>query len=359
MSLIIAQREDPRPGTPKRKLELKGSLSPVFTLDFGGEQRAEVEWNPGSTRATVLLDGPSEDPTIVSFRWRSRLFKPGQALLDDRPINTLLEVVQAMDSFRRDTALVDVEWDGTTYTGVFRKFSCSYGLRGVYDAQATFEWVVVPSATWQGWGIPEPAVIAPRSFAAQLQANFDKAMGKARKLVTFLRKPVEAVELSTGRVRANIAQVASTAESLRNVQQDAFGVARQMATGIQELGLTTAAVWSACKYTPSVVAQTDDALMQIRAATWLAHIGRAVRGVRTTSGLQSAAYRADEDLLGWHHVVSGDTLFSISVYWYGYAVYARAIKRRNNLHSTTLRPGQRLRIPRIAGVPGVPHAQTF
>lgn len=345
MTLIITQTEKPRPDAKIRQVVLSGSLSPVGELAFGGEQRAEVTWVSGSSVATVRLDGPAEDPTTANFRWRGHNFRRGEASLNGEDLPDIEAVADALASMRRDTALVEVDWDGVIRQGFIAKFSAVHRARAAIDAELEFQWVAPPGAQDDFvWAPPSPG-----SLAKQMQATFDAGIRAVEKAVVFLSGPVEDVGLAVARVRENIARVSRVAGSLRDTAVAVQAVRKSMADGLAQVALACIDVAAAVKVAGSTLAQSDEGLLQMRASSYASHIGHAAGQVRRKSALELRGYRFESDLLGVHTCSEGDTLWGVSALWYGSGAHAMVIRRRNNLHSAACRAGQKLKIPRLGG----------
>lgn len=346
--IVIRQTEEPRPGAGKRTLVLSGSLSPVGELAFGGEQRAEVTWVSGSSVATVRLDGPAEDPTTANFRWRGHNFRRGEAQLDGADLADIEAVADALAAMRRDTALVEVDWDGVVRPGFIAKFEAVHRARAAIDAELEFQWVAPPNAvTVLGPDMVFPP--SPGSLAKQMQATFDAGIRAVEKAVVFLSGPVEDVGLAVARVRENIARVSRVAGSLRDTAVAVQAVRKSMADGLAQVALACIDVAAAVKVAGSTLAQSDEGLLQMRASSYASHIGHAAGQVRRKSALELRGYRFESDLLGVHTCSEGDTLWGVSALWYGSGAHAMVIRRRNNLHSAACRAGQKLKIPRLGG----------
>ncbi len=342
MRLTIRQTEPPRPGTRPRVLELGGSLGPLDSLRFGGTHRGEVEWLPGSTVAAVRLDGPEEGPTDFRFKWRGRDFTLGEAMLDGQPLATIDDIVDALDSFRRDTALVEVTWRGRTQRAKIDSFIPEHGFENEVEATLTLQWVEALQGVRLRSRPPRPN---PPSFAAKLQAGFDDDMASVESVVTWVRGPIDLAAQAVAQIRANIFQVKNAALSLTSLASDATGVVRAIGATIQQLFTSTDEVDASMAISSDQLAQTDEARMQILARLYRTQTLKAARATRYSAALERRNYRPESDVLAIHEAVLGDTIWSVARLWYDNASLGPMLARRNNLISTVLRPGQRLVIP--------------
>ena len=345
MDLVIAQRETSRPDVALWTVVLSGSMGPVGSLIFGGEQRSEIEWISGSKVARVRLDGPSENETDVTLRWRGRRFTPGEMLLNGAPVETLYEAQDVLDAMRQDPVLVDVTWDGRKRVGFLRAATFEVGLAQTIDVQLTFAWVTPADVVLAD--LPKP-IRSPLEVSNQLQAEFDAAMegvfeGNAW---AWTRGGLEDIDTAISRVRENIYRVGVAAEGVRNIASDITGVRRQMAQGLAQLFLTTESVHESLFTTPTTLVQVSDAEQQIIAGDAIARMARANRIARHTAARERVAFQGVPEL-AYYHCVRGDTVFGLSSRWWGSSQYAQLIIDENNLFSSKLRPGQKIRIPRL------------
>ena len=97
MSQAILQ-DGQQPGV----IQLVGRSLPLQEISFGGSQRHQTSWAPGSPQASQQAIGPVEDPTTVQGEWNDRYLGDGQA-------RALMEV---LDSLRIAGVSVEVSWGG-------------------------------------------------------------------------------------------------------------------------------------------------------------------------------------------------------------------------------------------------------
>jgi hypothetical protein len=339
--LTISQRENPGNGRLARTLTLLGSCAPLDTLTFGVTQRAEVEWVPGSTVASVRLDGPEESPTDFAFKWRGRRYTPGEALVDGQPIDSVNTLVDIVSEMVRDSVLVDVSWAGVNRVGVMAGVTPEEGRTFEFDVTLSFTWVASPNQRRRA----APVTRNPAGLLASLQAWFDEGMADVDAVITFKRNVVDDVQAGISKVRENLKRISNASLSLRNVNQEARGVYKTIGDTIQQIFLTTDDISEAAGVSADGIAQSDSAWNQNLARLWRASTLRKARLVRHTAALARAAYRPESSVLGVHEGVIGDTIWSVARKWYGDSTQGFMIADYNNLISTSIQPGQRLVIP--------------
>lgn len=341
MRLTLRQIENPRAGVRPRELVLDGRMGPIDGLTWGGSQRGDVAWLPGSSVAAVRFDGPEERPTDFRFVWRGRDFTVGDAVLDGRPLVDLDSLVDALDTMRRDTALVEIVWRGRTQKAKIESFEPEEGLAFEWTATLSVQWVEAPSRF-------DPSARSrpnPISFADSMLASFDAAMDGVVATVTWALGPVEAMERDISRTRAAISQLKTAALSLTNAAQSVVSVTRSIAATIQQVITSSEEVADSAAVSADILAQTDDAAQQIGARLFRARLSRAARRSRHQGALARRSYRPESDIITIHQAVSGETIWSVARLYYGRPDRAGDIARRNNLISTTLRAGQRIAVP--------------
>lgn len=345
MRLTIRQIENPRAGVKPKTLVLDGRAGPHDKLSWGGSQRGEVEWLPGSSVAAVRLDGPEERPTDFRFVWRGHDFQVGDATLDGVPLADLDSLVDALDTIRRDTALVEVEWRGRAQKAKITSFEADEGLAQQWEATLTVQWVEA---------LDRPVRIvrrrSPRAFGQMMRTRFEEDTTGRDAHVTFARRPVETMESGLDAVRRGIGQIEAVALSATNAASSVVGVGRAMAATIQQVITASDEVAASAAVSSDTIAQTEDATEQIAARLFRSKAARAARRARHLGALERRHYRPESDVLAIHTAVAGETIWSVSRLYYGTPAHGPAIARRNNLVSTALRAGQRLVIPVLSAL---------
>jgi len=337
-ALTLQQIEHPAPGQAPRSLRLSGSCGPMEEITWGGTQRHQIEPIPGHPVASVRLDGPEEAEVEIQFVWRSRLFGPADAVLDGFPVANADELVRVADALRRDPALVSLEWRGTTRVGVLTAFEAREGRYSEYECTLTFR----PAQPPDYQAVVHAAAPQPRTLLETLERDFEAAVSSAQAAVTFARREVDDVAQRVANVRGALARLRTVVETSALVGVEATRAAGSALQGIVEAAsLPVLAPYSA-------VAQCDDAIGQLRARRYLGQTTSALRAIRARAAVERSRYRPESDILGIHEGVEGETIWSVAWRWYGDAssAAARVISRRNRLTSTSIRPGQRLVIPR-------------
>ena len=105
--------------TVAESINLSGRALPYrpFTLD--GTQELEVVWYPGFANATAQALGPHEEKTTIKGFWKDRFIQTAKtetapALYNGQNVNSVAELVQYTDSFRRLGYQLQVQWIGIT-----------------------------------------------------------------------------------------------------------------------------------------------------------------------------------------------------------------------------------------------------
>lgn len=144
MPFVIEQQDGKR-----RRIELDGRGLPYPAgVRWGGEQRLETTWLPGSPDAVVQLFGPKERDLSIEGRWASdRMVGESPSCVvkvDGRQLPTAVEAAQLLDLVRIEGMLLRVSYETEVRYGFLKAFD--YGpmpegrtlLR--IDWQAQFEW---------------------------------------------------------------------------------------------------------------------------------------------------------------------------------------------------------------------------
>lgn len=220
-----------------RRVELDGRGLPyASSVEWGGEQRTDVTYLPGSPDAVAQLYGPKQLPMAPEGRWGDRYMQGESASclvkVDGQQITSALEAAQILDRIREEGVLLRVAYESEVRYGLlvewrYRPFSEGRTLERI-DWSAKFEWLS------RGNKMLTPAIpnrIGAQNFAAKLaifSAQVDTAwqglLGKSDALLDAAASPVAKI-----RGIADTAQQAASALTQRAA--DAAGIA-QSVTGL-------------------------------------------------------------------------------------------------------------------------------
>lgn len=365
MPFVIEQQDGKR-----RRIELDGRGMPYPSgVRWGGEQRMEATWLPGSPDAVVQLFGPKERDMTVSGRWATDRMggdSPGCVVtVDGRQLGTAVEAAQLMDLVRIEGMLLRVSYEGEVRYGFLASFD--YGpmpegrtlLR--VDWEARFEWasrdgqLAAPAIPNR---IGTSALANKLSIALQEVEGVDARMrGQADALRSELAEPVATLRKTSQAANdlaaawltraASAASVARGTLSLTSgvlassyaLTQAAQGVAYSQVASLQEAGpregRTGGLQVDAGLGAAVVVAR--DARGMVRKARDLAALGDEVA---TTT---ASALRETEPQIA--HAMQGEDLRDVAQRVLGSADAWRDVAILNGLSGTEVQPGYPLLMP--------------
>ncbi|CAB4155004.1 LysM domain [uncultured Caudovirales phage] len=365
-SVTIEQIE----GDPRNRVSvlLRGRAMPYQQVAWETEQRIKTTWYPGNPVATQQVLGPTELPTTMQGKWKTR-YMTGSILVNgsESEIKTAEQAVKLFRGLARAGKLVRVQWSGEVRRGLIRRFVPTYDR--AHDAAWELE------LEWQSLNDEE----APRGGGVE-------EAGKSSDLLSFLDKleniaalvPLAADILASdvalivdtiNRVRAVVSdcfQLLRAAETLVNLPGTLLGslksnvgmLEREVAdlvsrvTGPRISGLTGAAAIKGDTSDPAFSRQgfaltSSSATQELQFEIWRRSIASASQNLLFAAQQQSRATlrRAQPPTALVVTVGEGETLYSLSARYYGAPDYANFLASANRLTSVVVPPGVQLRIP--------------
>lgn len=347
MNRLTIRQIQARPGEQPKTLELSGRAGPLDEIESPVEMRGEVEWHNGTGDSTVRLHGSEEGEVPFEFEWESRLLAPGEVMLDNAPIADAESLVALVKDLVRTRAQVLVQWQGEAWVGYLRRFEPRARRLSEYTATLTLQPTAPPVA--QGRDVRRYAA-SPRTLYEQIRDGFETAIAPAERIVTLARTTVDDAAQAVAEVRGGLSRMRAVVDAMGIVQSDITGVKRATGETLADLSTTSGSALASLSQPVSELAQADDPLAQMRARRWRNTNASAHREVRLRAVLARRDYRPEDDILGFHEGVEGQTIWSVAWLWYRDRFYieagAEAIRRRNRMTSTSVRGGQRLVIPK-------------
>lgn len=366
-TLVIEQLQAATPGEyphdRPHRLELSGPALPLVDLDWGaGTQRDNTRWHARSGKATPQLLGPEEGAATFNFDWRGReLAGTRYALLDGDPLATVDELERQLDTLRQQSVLVRVTFREQERLGFIRSWHPQEGMTSEYRGDLVIQWVQARGYKQRAFATRPDA----QSVWAEVQQAWDAALAGLEQPMTTTRTVSDDIEAATRAMDAHLARFETIAiqgaESVEDVQDDARRVNRLLRSPARRTAKAVGEVLTAMAGTGATIAaaltdpvcetvQSDDPLTVMRGRMYRARLGRAGRRARDRAVLERPAFAALEQpgTLTVHEALSGETIWSLALLYYGDLRGADDISAANELHSTVLRAGQRVVVPRRA-----------
>lgn len=358
-------------GGRRRKVELSGRCAPE-EIEFGIEQRNDLDWPQGSPDATCQIGGPQLKPITLSNIWRDRYMlganpdgvarvgfngQPGPQVAS---AETLAETFFEMCAHGQQIRL---SWGRHVRYGIIHEFDwkpvrMKEGAGGtVHDISWTLEFVVTGMQS-----SPSPASLPAQtgvnSFASQLT-------DKAQTLRDLVDNPPE--EIRNGDILSRVRDQVSLIEDRAQQAKDAVaGFTSSIMSASQSvrrtLGLAAASVSDARALVESTQEQvyrelngyTDVAQATagegIAAAAWARQLGEEGGTVksRAVEFRGESQQKLDFDTIATHRVRSGEDLYIISSKFYNTRDGWQRIMLYNGLDSPEVTVGLELLIPRAS-----------
>lgn len=343
-TLTLQQLDAPRPGGQAKRLTLTGRAAPVDNIRWGVAQRGTLRHYPGSGAAAVFLDGPEESDVELMFDWKTRTLGDGDATLDDASLANADDLVAAVEDLVRDQALVELRWRERAVVGYLAEVVPVEGFESEYTATLTFK----PTESPRFERGQRPAVQTPPAALFEAMNSDWQAVEERDPPVSAPRAVLEDVESAIDDVSATFRRFgewSSEAEQTGLAASNSYrGVGEILSTIVNQAADLRDAVMAPA----ANIAQTDDPLMQLRAAKYQRDMHARARNARHAAARERRYYALTEgrDVLGVHVVSDGETLWGISWRWYGTTEAWKLIAKKNALAATSPRAGTRLIIPR-------------
>jgi len=167
----------------QRMLRLLGRAGPYRPVEFDGEQRFEVTWNPGCAAGTVQVLGAKEGSTTIQGSWKLRYLSDpdcaawlalGASGTDagDTRLYAPIDIVSAVDLIRRAGQVLRVQWADIVRRGMLKRFKHRWErVEDVYW-EMEFEWISQDDVA--------PPVASPGVDATQVLADFGRVLQRLR-----------------------------------------------------------------------------------------------------------------------------------------------------------------------------------
>lgn len=221
-------------GGQRRSLTLDGRGLPFAAgIEWGGEQRADVTYLPGSGDAVAQIFGPKELPMSVEGRWGDRYMGEGGDCLvvagDGTAFTSALDAAQYADLIRREGILLRVSYASEVRYGIlmefrYRPFAEGRTLERI-DWSMRFEWIsrgnklAVPSV---------PARVGAQNFAARLAVLQQQVEAAAQGLQDKSTDILGELQAPLAKLRGVTQSAAQAASALTQQAASAAGIAQQV-----------------------------------------------------------------------------------------------------------------------------------
>ena len=260
----------------RRRIELEGRAMPFpGGVRWGGEQRLETTWLPGSPDGVTQIFGPKEKPMSLQGRWSSN-FMVGDSpecsvRVDGANIGSAVEAARLLDLVRQEGIMLRVAYQEEVRYGFLKEFDYGPWEQGRtmerIDWSASFEWTsrsdnpsapAIPSRA----GVP---ALASRLaiLVQQIDASNDKLSGTADALISQVAAPVE-------QFRNLALSATNTARSWVQKAQSAAAVAQGT------LGIVTELQQNAVELREAVQSVVPGRVAQLQTATFDATLNTTV-----------------------------------------------------------------------------------
>lgn len=371
----------------RRRIELDGRAMPFpGGVRWGGEQRLETTWLPGSPDGVTQIFGPKEKPMSLQGRWSSNFMvgdNPECSFrVDGAQIGSAVEAARLLDLVRQEGIMLRVAYQEEVRYGFLKEFDYGPWEQGRtmerIDWSASFEWTsrndsptapAIPSRA----GVP---TLAARLgiLIQQIDTANEKLNGTADALISQVATPVErfrSLALSATNTARSWVQKAQSAAA---VAQSTLGIVTELQQNAVELReaaqsvvpgrvaqLQTAAVDTTLSVTGSLVSEPleiggralggfvppsslSDTLLAAKAARELQEKANEVSALAdaTRLALSDAIQKADPQVV---YAMRGEDLRDLARRMLGSSDSARDLLVFNGLTSYALTAGQAILIP--------------
>jgi len=202
----------------KRTLRLMGRALPYRPLTLSGTMRAEVTWYPGNPEASIQVLGSAEDECTINGFWKERFLSTFEqtesgsataATLDDVPVTATMDLVEAMDSIRRQGQLLEVTWDSLVRYGILSKFIQKWSNRKDCEWDATFIWLGRDM-------VSEAATFAQEADTSTMSRTWASLL---KQLEDAIELPFAAVSGMMDKVRSGANKVKAATNTINNIAE--------------------------------------------------------------------------------------------------------------------------------------------
>jgi hypothetical protein len=359
--------------TVAESINLSGRALPYrpFTLD--GTQELEVVWYPGFANATAQALGPHEEKTTIKGFWKDRFIQTAEtetapALYNGQNVNSVAELVQYTDSFRRLGYQLQVQWIGITRIGFLTRFTQTWHTEHDCEWEMEFTWT---GREQQTIASNLPAVQNYTDFANRLTtALVDSGAYQATQTFTTALTTEQASFFSTAQdfgtaLSLALGQISNATQALVNLSANVATAAQtgvgavSQATGILSgLSRSYTVIRDALDRNQSTLkaALAQRALYDTGGNIFAAQLVADTQYSQTVNTYEALALQAtewakqsqavDAPAPDWIYVAGqDDDLRRVATLYYGDPTAWVRLAEYNGLSSSLLVPGQQVNVP--------------
>lgn len=130
------------PESQRNTIVLSGRALPYRPYTLRGTQRGDVTWYQGDPVGEAQVLGPSEEPTTINGVWKDTFIQGSTyATLNGDPLADARAIVVAVDNIRRQGKMVLVTWDEEVRKGWLSMFERSWDRRTDVAWSIEFTWI--------------------------------------------------------------------------------------------------------------------------------------------------------------------------------------------------------------------------
>lgn len=355
----------------KRQLVFAGRALPYRPVTFSGTMAAEFTWYPGNPEATVQVLGAREDETTFNGVWKDRFVRESDAngnftavaKLNGTQLGSVADIEEAVDSFRRQGQLLEVQWGRVVRHGLLTRFVRKWDRVEDLDWEATF--------TWTGYGEqPSSAVLSNQTDVGRLKADMDALYDVLQ--LAHAANPFDfvgsvggvgaAIEAAVAQIGDRVNEVTDAVGQVAGATADAPSVARRLSgvyqsireSSQQLLGVLRAqppaSVFNFAGGEPGLGGEDSQPTFgeQLLAEKYVRDLYDAGARMRRLAAEQQfqAAKLVVPTLIAIYVAKDGDDLRLVARAYYGSQEQWRGLATFNGLDSSALSTGQTVLVPR-------------
>lgn len=343
-------------------------------ITFEGDMAAEFVHYPGNPIKTVQILGAVEGSMTISGVWKDRFigdpnafassrtnaqvfanFKPA-ATLDGSTIPTVVDLVQAFDTMRRQGLLVKMVWGPYVRIGIIKHFRAAHITIHDVDWTLDLEWIsqgepLGPITPARGADLSQSRN-ALRNIATNLSdaivAPFADLTAKADEI----RAGVQSVNAGVEQVSAAISQSAAAIASPVQAATSSVSILATIAGSAESLAASVArqCVWDSFYGLPPQAVTLGQYVKAQAYNRFIRSNARAARDVSNNSALDVAQQVISPTLLAVVEARDGQDMRDVSNRFYNTPEHWRDLARFNGVTTSKLEPGQIVYVPPLASI---------
>lgn len=345
----------------ERTINLAGRALPYRPYTLTGSQRVELTWYPGNPVATAQVLGAAEDRTSINGIWKDRFIGEDNetiaATLDGGQLGSVVDLVAAVDSFRRKGQLLEVTWQRIARRGFITNFTQAW--ENLHDCAWDIEF------TWISNAIDGEVAITTREIdlkgvTDETTAGFINLYNAANSGISKLKGVADDINSAMGSLQESVSSVEDNLLNMVDGALSPLDAARRAVATLESVGSGSFAigqrmysvVYQSLTATFSVVlGRPDIDAVSVGAAVGAAN-GRA-NIVRQSQKMKHNAARnrarliraIDPELTRTFFARADQDLRDVSIAFFGTADEWQKIAEFNSLSSSRLRAGQVVLVP--------------